>query len=414
MLDQYFTRRCVLSRLRAGLFGPYLEQLADSLQQRGYSRTWIRTCLYASDKFGAWILRQGQGIGDVTPALVRKYVDELKRTRDTQCPKAGCSLNHLVKLLRQEGVGREPSEQPSTDVERWLERYDTYLEQVVGAAANTRDRYETIVRRFLVGRFGAGPVSWDTLTAEELSAFVFQDVSGRRGFGRKHPAVAIRSLLRFLVFGGEVVSGLDAAIPKVPQWQHQTLPRHLSADHVTSLLASCDSTTAMGRRDRAALLLLARLGLRAGEVVQLRLDDVDWHEGQLRIRAAKTYWERRLPLTLEVGEALVAYLREGRPASAHREIFLGVRPPFAPFSGPTCVGWLVRRACRRAGFPLELQVGAHALRHTAATQMVCQGASFKAVADVLGHQSLQTTGIYAKLDLEALAQVALPWPEVTP
>lgn len=269
MLDQYFTRRCVLSRLRAGLFGPYLEQLADSLQQRGYSRTWIRTCLYASDKFGAWILRQGQGIGDVTPALVRKYVDELKRTRDTQCPKAGCSLNHLVKLLRQEGVGREPSEQPSTDVERWLERYDTYLEQVVGAAANTRDRYETIVRRFLVGRFGAGPVSWDTLTAEELSAFVFQDVSGRRGFGRKHPAVAIRSLLRFLVFGGEVVSGLDAAIPKVPQWQHQTLPRHLSADHVTSLLASCDSTTAMGRRDRAALLLLARLGLRAGEVVQL-------------------------------------------------------------------------------------------------------------------------------------------------
>jgi integrase len=183
---------------------------------------------------------------------------------------------------------------------------------------------------------------------------------------------------------------------------------------VTALLASCDSTAATGRRDRAALILLARLGLRAGEVVQLRLDDVDWHEGQLRIRAGKTYRERRLPLSLEVGEALVAYLREGRPASAHREIFLGARPPFAPFAGPTCVGWLVRRACRRAGFPLELQVGAHALRHAAATQMVCQGASFKAVADVLGHQSLQTTGIYAKLDLATLAEVALPWPEVTP
>jgi len=262
MLDQYFTRRCVLNRLRAGLFGPYLEQLADSLQQQGYSRTWIRTCLYASDKFGRWLSRQGQGIGDVRSALVQRYVDELKRTRGTQRPKAGCSLNHLIKLLRQEGLVREPSEQPDTDVERWLVRYDTYLERVVGSAVNTRDRYETIVRRFLVGRFGPGPVCWDTLTAKDVSAFVCQEVSGRRGFGRKQPGVAMRSLLRFLVFSGEVMSGLDAAIPKVPQWQHATLPRRLTAEQVTLLLASCDGATTAGIRDRAALLLLTRLRLR--------------------------------------------------------------------------------------------------------------------------------------------------------
>lgn len=414
MLDQFFARRSVLNRLGAGLFGPYLEQLAGTLNQQGYSCTSIRTCLYASDKFGRWMSRQGRCIGDVTPALVQRYVDELKHTRGTQRPKAGRSLNHLVKLLRQEGLVREPPEESDTEVERWMVRYDAYLERVVGAALNTRDRYETIVRRFLVRRFGAGPVCWNTLTAEDVSAFVCQDASGRRGLGRKQPGVAVRSLLRFLVFSGEVASGLDAAIPKVPQWQHATLPKHLTADQVTLLLANCDSATAAGIRDRAALLLLARLGLRAGEVVQLRLDDVDWHGGQLRIRASKTYRERRLPLTLELGEALVAYLREGRPASTHREVFLSVHPPFAPFTGPTCVGGLVRRACRRAGFPAELQLGAHALRHGAATQMVCQGASFKAVADVLGHQSLQTTGIYAKLDLATLAQVALPWPEATP
>jgi hypothetical protein len=217
MLSQYFTRRCVLSWLRAGLFGPYLEQLADSLHQQGYSRTEICTCLYASDKFGRWMSRQGHGIDDVTPALVQNYFDELKRTRDTQRPKAGRSLNHLVKLLCRQGLLREPSEQPATEAERWLVLYDTYLERVVGSALNTHDRHETIVRRFLVGRCGVGPVCWDTL----------------------------------------------------------------SADHVASLLASCDSMTAIAQRDHAVLLFLARLGLRAGELVQLHLEDFDWHRNSV-------------------------------------------------------------------------------------------------------------------------------------
>lgn len=411
MLDQYFSRRCVLNRLRAGLFGPYLETLVDSLDQQGYSHSSICTCLYASDKFGQWMSRQGYSAGDVTPVLVQRYVDELRRTHHgTARPKAGRSLNHLVRLLRQEGLVRELPGRPDTEVEQWLVRYDTHLKCLVGAAANTRDRYETIVRRFLTNQFGAGRVCWKTLTAEHVSDFVRQDASARSGLGRKQPGVAVRSLLRFLVFCGEIESGLDAAIPKVPRWQHATLPRHLTDDQVASLLASCDSATATGQRDRAVLLLLARLGLRAGELAQLRLEDIDWHGGHLVVRASKTYRERCLPLTQELGDALVVYLREARPASTHREVFLSAHPPFAPLSGPSSVSWLVRRACRRAGFPAELQVSAHALRHSAATRMVCQGASFKAVADVLGHQSLQTTGLYAKLDLATLAQVALPWP----
>lgn len=413
MLDVLFTRRAVSERLRAGLFGPWLERFAEGLCKQGYSPNGIRTFVYASDKFGRWMTRHGHGVDDVTPALVRRYVEELRRTRRTRRPKAACGVSLLLELLRQEGLVREPLARPQTDADRWLARYDAHLERVLGAAWNTRDRYETIVRRFLRERFGAGTVDWASLTAEDVSTFVCREARGRRGAGRKQPAVAVRSLLRFLVFSGEVAAGLDAAIPKVPHRQHATLPRHLTAEQVASLLASCEGM-ATGARDRAVMLLLARLGLRAGEVVNLHLDDVDWREGQLRIRAAKTQRERQLPLTAEVGEALVAYLRERRAAGPHRQIFLSARPPFAPFTGPTGVGRLVRRACRRAGFPRELEVGAHALRHAAATHMVCQGVSFKAVADVLGHQSLQTTAIYAKLDLAALAQVALPWPEAAP
>ena len=410
MLDQLFIRRPVLSRLQTELFGAYLDSLADTLHQQGYARTTIRDYLYACDKFGGWLTQRGCSIADTSKPLIKRYICRLKRTSGTNHPKAGRGLSHLARLLQPQGIINDDPKEPVTEAERWLIRYDAYLDQVIGAAANTRDRYRTIIRRFLASRFGTGPVCWNTLTAADLSEFICQEVCVRRGFGRKGPGVAVRSLLRFLVFSGELQPGLEAAVPTVRQWQHATLPQRLTAEQVAQLLASCDTATPLGRRDRAILLLLARLGLRAGEVVQLRLDDIDWRVGQLQIQPIKTHRERCLPLPREVGEALMVYLLDGRPTSTSRIVFLSNRPPFAPFTGPTRVGWVVRRACRRAGFPPELWIGAHALRHSAASQMVCQGASFKAVADVLGHRSLQTTGIYAKLDLATLERVALPGP----
>ena len=181
-------------------------------------------------------------------------------------------------------------------------------------------------------------------------------------------------------------------------------------EDVERVLAAYDDTTPQHLRDRAILLLLARLGLRAHEIVTLHFEDINWHEGWLCIRAGKTHRERRLPLTQEVGTALARYLRHGRPVSTRRQVFLQLRAPFRPFTNACSVSDLARRAMVHAGLTPTPRMGAHTFRRTAASQMVNRGASFKDVADVLGHQSLETTALYAKLDLETLAPVALPWP----
>jgi len=179
---------------------------------------------------------------------------------------------------------------------------------------------------------------------------------------------------------------------------------------VERVLATYDDPTPSHLRDRAILVLLARLGLRAHEIVTLSLEDIDWHAGWLDIRASKTHRERRLPLTQEVGTTLANYLRHGRPGSTHRQVFLQLRAPFRPFTNACSVSDLARRAMVRAGLPPTPRLGAHTFRRTAASQMVNRGVRFKDVADVLGHQSLATTALYAKLDVETLASVALPWP----
>ena len=174
------------------------------------------------------------------------------------------------------------------------------------------------------------------------------------------------------------------------------------------MIGANDSGTLLSLRERAVITLLAHLGLRAGEVIRLKLDDIDWLEGRLIIRSGKNHRERSLPLSQEVGDALVSYLRHARPATLHRELFLRWRPPFNPLRSSVTITTLVAKALKRAGVSVQ-RPGAHVLRHTLATQMACQGAAFKEIADILGHLSLASTGVYAKLDLEALSKVAMPW-----
>ena len=208
---------------------------------------------------------------------------------------------------------------------------------------------------------------------------------------------------------GFIANGLEAAIPRMRTWKHATLPEHLSSTEVIRILTACADGTALGKRNYALLLLLSRLGLRALEAAQLKLEDVDWRSGSLVIRASKTHRERHLPLPEEVGQACLDYLQHGRPPTNSRQIFLVHTAPFAPLQTSSALTKAVKRLLHKAGIERRSS-GAHLFRHTAASQMVCGGASFKEVADVLGHQSLQTTSIYAKLDLVALSQVALPWP----
>jgi len=410
MLEYGFARASVIAQLRRGPLGPHLEALATTLHQHGYARNSIRGYLRACAQFGQWLAQQGSTIADVDAALVARSIHGLPQPPAGRGPKAAAGLPHLLTLWQQQGllssVGTLP---PPTVAHHWLEQYAQYLEQVCGAAVSTRTRYLRIAQRFLTACFDTRPLVWSTLQAQDLTTFLRQEVATTHGAGRKMPSVALRSLLRFLVFCGELPPGLEAAVPTPRQWTHATLPQRLTAEEVERVLTVCQGESPKALRNHAILMLLARLGLRAHEVASLCLEDIDWYEGRVRIRPAKTHHERVLPLVQEVGRAVAAYLRHGRPATPSRTLLLHCRAPFAPFADPRAIGQIAMRACLRAGIPARPRLGAHTFRHTAASPMVNQGASFKDVADVLGHHSLQTTGIYAKLDVTALASVALPW-----
>ena len=405
MLEHIFVQTDVIDRLRRSPLGPHLDHLATSLHHEGYPLSSIQRLLRAVEKFADWLQGQGYSVYEMDQDLLQGYRSGLTRYRSGGLPSAGQGLGRLVRVLQQQGITRPLSPSP---IDRCLSAYDAYLEQVAGLALSTRQAYSLIARRFIITCFGTEPPDWSSLTAATITTFVSQEAAMRQGAGRKRPAVAIRSFLRFLVFRGDIQPGLEAAAPIPPQWQHASLPSRLTSQELERVVAVYPDGSAIALRNHAMLLLLARLGLRGQDVISLRLDEIDWADGRLDLRPGKSRRQRSLPLPQEVGQAIVAYLQAGRPQSESREVFLRSRAPFRPLT-TTAIWCMVRQALERADIVVPPGRNSHIFRHTAASDMVNRGASFKDVAEVLGHQSLETTGIYAKLDLDALAAVALPW-----
>jgi integrase/recombinase XerD len=410
MLEHCFVRPSGIARLRGGPLGPSRDDLATTVHHHRYALDSIRGYLRTSDQCGRWLSQQGSAIAEMDDTLVKRDVGGLQQPPAGRWPNAAEGLSHLRRFFRQHAIlPPRPASPPPTAADQWLIRYALYLEQVCGAAASTRTRYLRIAKRFLTTGFGAGPGAGSALQAQDIATFVRQEAATNHGGGRKMPGVAVRALLRFLVFCGELRPGLEAAVPPPRQWTHATRPQRLTAEEVERVRATHTGGTPKARRNHAILMRLARLGLRAHEVASLRLEDLDWREGRVMIRPGKTRHARVLPLSSDVGHAVAAYLRHGRPTTIHRLVVLHGRAPVAPFADAAAIRRIATRALRRAGVTGHPRLGAHTFRHTAASQMVNRGASCKDVADVLGHQSLQTTGIYAKLDLAALTAVALPW-----
>jgi integrase len=219
---------------------------------------------------------------------------------------------------------------------------------------------------------------------------------------------ALRSFLRYASFRGDVALDLAASVPVVPNWSMPAIPRAITPDQTRQLLASIDRRSAVGRRDYAILLLLARLGLRSGEVALLELEDIDWTEGSLTVRSNSGVFNE-LPLLRDVGGAIAAYLRHGRPPSACRQVFLRSRAPITRFRSASAVGSVVRRSIQRAGIDSPT-MGAHQFRHGLASEMLCRGASLGEIGELLGHRHTQTTKIYTKVDIKALRTLVVPWP----
>jgi site-specific recombinase XerD len=291
-----------------------------------------------------------------------------------------------------------------------LETFETHLAEICGASPGTRRCYLQHVRFFLRARFGEGPVDLTRIVSTDLVKYISDYAARVKRRTAKKAACALRSFLRSLQLQGLSSAGLVAAVPSIRSWKLSDIPKLLSEEQVRRLLTSFDCSSRQGRRDYAMTLLMARLGLRAGEVAGISLDDIDWRGGTLRIEGGKRRRSHVLPLPADVGRAVVAYLKHGRPQSSQRRLFLRHRPPVGE---PICsgtVGAVIRRAHERAHLKAAAK-GTHALRHTLATRLLRGGANLKEIADILGHRSIDTTAIYAKVDLARLSTVGLPWPE---
>jgi len=414
MIEKFFTQPATLSRLQSGLLGPHLPAVASVLEQLGYSTGSIRLHLRAADHFGTWLLEENIEVHDINDTVVDRYLMGLGRQHSAcspegRLPHTALGLRHLLEILRHRGAVKAPVKAGQTVVDEWLGRFDRHLDRVAGCAFKSRGNYLRYARRLLDELFADADVDWLMLSATVITSFVRREAAKLKPSACGQPVTAVRSLIRFLAFEGFVSNGLLGAVPAVMTWRHSSIPRAISADEVDRVIAACDSESEYGRREKAIVLLLARLGLRASEVIRLRIEDVDWVRGCVLVRAGKTHRERSLPLSQEVGDALAAFLRRARPASTHRELFLRWKPPSRPLRSSVSICTLTQKLLERAGISVY-RPGAHVLRHSLATAMVINGVSFKTVADVLGHQSLATTEIYAKLDLGSLSQVAMPWP----
>jgi len=389
----------------SGPLAPYAAGFASWLASRAYSPWAAADRLYQFDQLSRWLEREGLGVGELTGEQAERFA-EARRAAGLVSWASPQSVALPLGYLRQ--LGTAPISTPvcpQGPLEELLADYRRYLSIERGLSDHTvLDAYGPAARLFFSGRESPDGSGLERLSAADVTSFLARECPKRSVSGARDLVCALRSLLRYLHLTGLIGAPLVWAVPSVADLRDRTLPRGLEPAAVGKLLASCDRRGLVGRRDFAILLLLARLGLRAGEVAAIALDDLDWRAGLLLVHG-KGSREDVLPLPTDVGEAIVSYLRR-RPRCRCRALFLRVTAPREGLNRCT-VAWVVRAACDRAGLP---RVGAHRLRHTAATEMLRAGASLPEIGQVLRHREQKTTAIYAKVDRTALRALARPWP----
>jgi len=408
MLEKLYTHPNAAPRLRSSPLGPWLDSFTGRLAELGYTAWSLRSNVVLAADLGRWMAEHDLSVGSLDESAVDSYLEHRRTQRERRHAASSLVLAHL----RAEGVTAPRSVCPdSSAIAVHGQRYAAYMRRERGAAEGTVDGYVAVVREFLKGRFGSGDVDLAALTASDITAYLLERAPALSLKRVAYLASALRSFFRFLFVQGETATDLSAA-PLMPQTRHRaTIPRYLSPAEVDRLLATCDSSTPAGRRNRAILILLVRLGLRAGEVAALELDDIRWRSGEIVVRGKGRVVDR-LPLLSEVGEALSSYLANGRATGTPtRRVFLRLCAPLREIGGRGAVSTVVRKGLERAGLR-PLVRGAHLLRHTLATRMIRAGASMAEIAEVLRHRSPGSSAVYAKVDFEALRALAQPWPNV--
>lgn len=389
----------------------HLVTFLASLVRAGYAEETQRAKRRAVVQFAHWMRGREISFSDLNEAHVAAFLSQSSRRRRKH--PARPALHQFIEHLRSTGVMLPCRHSDPSPAEVLVRRYVDHLRDYHGLCPRSIQVYSPFVRAFILTQ--RMPECSANLDALAVRRYLFEHSRTRSVSVVKLLAAALRSFLRFCFFAGTTPVDLSTAVPPVRRWQLSSVPPFLSAEEVELAVATPDRSTKRGCRAAAMLLLLARLGLRAGEVVALELGDIHWNAGEILVRG-KGRLHDRLPLLDDVGTALARYLREARGTSASRRVFLSARTPRVGLAGPTAVCQVAREALRRAGLRPAGRVGAHIFRHSLATQMIRRGASLGEIAQVLRHRSLQSTRLYTKVDLEALRGVALPWPsaEVRP
>jgi site-specific recombinase XerD len=392
---------------------PYADAFAEQLHEQGYAPWTVQDKLHVVARLSHWLEEHQLPVEALDEQRVCAFLQVFREEEHRACHGDPTTLHGLLKQLSDDGIIPDP--RVAADAGGQAEivgEFSRYLTQERGLSAATNDNYVAVVGRFLTHRFGAGPMDLAALQAHELTGFVLAQARHLSPRPAQLMVTALRSFLRFLYQRGQIAVDLAAGVPTVADWRLARVPKYLPSEQVEQLLQSCDQRTVVGQRDYSILLLLARLGLRAGEVVHLCLEDVDWTEGLLTVRGKGGRW-RQLPLPVDVGEAIARYLRWGRPPCMTRRMFVRLRAPRVGFASSAAIDCIVSRALARVGLNPPSR-GAHLLRHSLATGMLRKGASLAEIGQLLGHRSPQSTEIYAKVDERALAELAQPWPGGTP
>ncbi len=406
MLQEYFHSPKRIQALRDCPLGASFESFAQELSDAKYTRLTVRGYIRAAEHFIYWVGRKGVPIPSLDEGFIDRFDRHLKHCR---CPHHGSShrleLLHCARMflghLRRMGLITTAVVEPADPV--LLLAFRRWMHQQRGTRERTLENYSLPILD-LLKRLGENPAQFD---AQSLRQFVLQ--RRHRGEGAVRTCTnALRAFLCFLSAEGRCSRDLVAAIPTIAHWRRAALPRYLQPEEVERVITACNVLSPVGRRDRAILLLLARLGLRAGDIIQLRLDEINWEDAWIQV-SGKSRRQIRLPLNQEAGDALAVYLQNGRPETEAAAVFVRAHAPYRALSHNT-ISVIVARALKRAGVIRPSRGAAHLLRHSFATSLLRQGASLQDIADVLRHRSVTTTEIYAKVDVTALQQISQPWP----
>jgi len=396
-------------RLQIGSLTPYIDPFAQYLLKQGYADTTARDKMRVVAKLSQWMEQQQFILDSLNEQKISVFLQELHLHEHR--PRRGdtTTLRELLRLLRDSSAVPETcTANDPCALEQLEDSFTCYLAQERGLTKATINNYVPVVHHFLTAHFGDDVLKTELLCVRDVTQFILNNLCNLAPKSAQLGVTALRCFFRFLYQRGKLDMDLAAALPTVANWHSSEVPKFITPQEVEQLLQSCNQNCLCQQRDYTVLLLLARLGLRAGEVVHLTLDDIDWHASLITIQGKGGRIDQ-LPLPMDVGEALVSYLRSGRPRCTTRRLFVRVRAPYIGFASSVSIDSIVRRALHRAGLEPPHK-GAHLLRHSLATGMLRNGASLAEIGQILRHRLTQTTEIYAKVDQATLRALAQPWP----